>query len=52
MLMVDCVALGSALAAHFHYSWQLEIREITDVLDRYKALVIEKVGADLLQYDY
>lgn len=50
--MIDCVALGSALAAHFHYAWQSEIRHITDVLDRYKALVIEKVGGDLLPYDY
>lgn len=50
-LMVDCVALGSALAAHLHYAWQPEVGEITDVLDRYKALVVEKLGADLLPYD-
>ena len=49
-LILDCVALGSALAAHFHYAWQPELPDVTDVLDRYKALVIEKIGPDLLSY--
>src|SRR5271170_65872 len=47
-LMVDCVAVGSALVAHFSYYWQNEIGNRTDVLDRYKALVIDRVGSDLL----
>ena len=49
-LTVDCVAVGSALVAHFSYYWQNEIGDRTDVLDRYKALVIDRVGSDLLQY--
>jgi hypothetical protein len=49
-LMVDCVAVGSALVAHFSYYWQNEIGNRTDVLDRYKALVIDRAGSDLLQY--
>ena len=49
-LILDCVALGSALAAHFHYAWQPELPDVTDILDRYKALVIEKIGPDLLSY--
>ena len=48
--MVDCVAVGSALVAHFSYYWQVEIGERTDVLDRYKALVTDRVGIDLLMY--
>lgn len=47
---VDCVAVGSALAAHFSYYWQNEVGNRTDVLDRYKALVIDRVGNDLLQF--
>ena len=50
-LIVDCVAVGSALVAHLAYYWQAKVLEQTDVLDRYKSLVIEKVGGDLLLYD-
>jgi len=49
-MTVDCVAVGSALVAHFSYYWQAEIVNRTDVLDRYKALVIDRVGSDLLPY--
>jgi hypothetical protein len=49
-LILDCVALGGALAAHFQYAWQPGLLDVTDVLDRYKALVIEKMGPDLLSY--
>ena len=49
-LIIDCVAVGSALVAHFSYYWQNEIRNRTDVLDRYKALVIDRLGSDLLPY--
>lgn len=37
--------------AHLGYYTQAEIYWRTDVLDRYKALVIEKIGGDLLLYD-
>ena len=50
LLILDCVAIGSALAAHYHYAWQSELAGVTDVLDRYRALVIEKIGSDLLLY--
>jgi hypothetical protein len=48
---VDCVALGSALVAHLSYYWQSEVADRTDVLDRYKALALEKFGNDFLLYD-
>jgi hypothetical protein len=48
---LDCVALGSALAAHLSYYWQKDVVNRTDVLDRYKALVIDRIGSDLLLYD-
>lgn len=44
--------MGSALAAHLSYYWQSHVVNATDVLDRYKALVIDRVGGDLLLYDY
>src|SRR5271156_4159440 len=49
-LMVDCVAVGSALVAHLSYSWQEEVVDRTDVFDRYKALVVDTFGNDLLTY--
>ena len=49
-LTIDCVSIGSALVSHFSYYWQQEIGDRTDVLDRYKALVMDRVGHDLLQY--
>lgn len=49
-LFADCVAVGSALVAHLSYYWQKEVLALTDVLDRYKALVIDRVGDDLLLY--
>jgi len=48
---LDCAALGSALVAHLSYYWQADLVNRTDVLDRYKALVIDRVGGDLLLYD-
>lgn len=52
VLISDCVAIGSALASHLSYYWQSNVVNSTDVLDRYKALVIDRAGADLLNYDY
>ena len=46
------MAVGSALTAHLSYYWQGYLVNGTDVLDRYKALVIDRVGGDLLVYDY
>jgi hypothetical protein len=49
---LDCVAVGSALTSHLSYYWQSDVVNATDVLDRYKALVIDRVGGDLLMYDH
>lgn len=52
VLTIDCVAVGSALVSHFSYYWQSQVEILTDVLDRYKALVIDRVDGDLILYDY
>ena len=49
-LTIDCVVVGSALVAHLSYYWQSDVVTLTDVLDRYKALVVDKIGNDLLSY--
>ena len=51
-LTVDCVAVGSALAAHLSYFWQAELVNLTDCRERYRAIVIERFGGDLLGYNY
>jgi hypothetical protein len=40
------------MAAHLAYYWQAEMLNYTDVLDRYRSLVIDKVGSDLLVYEH
>ena len=52
LIFLDCVAVGSALVSHLSYYWQGNVVNSTDVLDRYKALVMDRVGGDLLVYDY
>ena len=52
VLIVDCVAVGSALVSHFSYYWQSQVEGLTDVLDRYKALVIDRLDGDLILYDH
>jgi hypothetical protein len=48
---VDCVAVGSAIASHLAYYWQQEMLDQTDVRDRYRAIVMDKVGSDILLYE-
>jgi hypothetical protein len=51
-MTIDSVAVGSALVAHLSYFWQADLISRTDVLDRYKSLVMDTVGRDLLVYDH
>src|SRR5271169_6759147 len=48
---LDCVAVGSALAAHFSYYWQRDIAIRTDVLDRYRAIVQDRLDGNLIMYE-
>jgi hypothetical protein len=50
--MKDCVAVGSAMVSHLAYYWQGEMVNQTDVLDRYRALVVDKIGSDLIVYEH
>jgi hypothetical protein len=47
----DCVAVGSALASHFSYYWQNQVGNFTDIRERYRALVVDRLGGDLIEYD-
>ena len=51
-LIADCVAVGSALVSHFSYYWQSQILNRSDVLDRYRAVVIDQIDDNLIMYDY